>query len=199
MTKKSELEGLKKQATVCHLCELYKRGTQTVFGDGNPSAKVFLVGEQPGDQEDLQGKPFVGPAGKLLWSILHEAGFEAKDVYVTNAVKHFNWRASGKKRIHEKPKASHINACHVWLEAEVALVKPFIIVCLGVTAGRAVFGRPVTIRADGDKIVSTPLCEKTILTIHPSAILRMQDKEDRDQAREDMLTFFKRVKKLCSS
>src|SRR5690349_7433272 len=138
---KGTLEELRTDAKDCKACDLWKRGTQTVFGEGRPDAKLMLVGEQPGDQEDLEGKPFVGPAGKLLNAALEEAGIDRQKAYVTNAVKHFNWEPRGKRRIHQKPNSAQIAACRPWLNAEIERVKPEVIVCLGATAAQALLGK----------------------------------------------------------
>jgi len=135
------IPALQKAAKDCQACDLWKRGTQTVFGEGEAGTKVIFVGEQPGDREDLEGKPFVGPAGELLDKVLVEAGIERKKIYVTNAVKHFKWEPRGKRRIHKKPNAAEIAACRPWLDAEIAALRPKVVVCLGATAGQALLGR----------------------------------------------------------
>src|SRR6185312_13071032 len=174
MPEKRTLPSLREAATVCKGCDLWKSGTQTVFGEGNPHARVFMVGEQPGDKEDIQGRPFVGPAGAVLDRALEAAGIDRDDVYVTNAVKHFRFEVVGKRRIHQKPNTTQIVACRHWLLAELDLVDPATVVCLGVTAARAVFNKPVTIgrtrgrehEVDGRHVV---------VTVHPSALLRVSD------------------------
>ena len=163
------------EAAGCTRCDLYRRATQTVFGSGSPRASVLLVGEQPGDHEDLEGEPFVGPAGRLLDGVLAEAGIGADDVYVTNAVKHFKWEARGKRRIHKRPSAVEIQACHTWLESELALVQPAVVVCLGATAARAVLGRSVVIGSVRGAPLDGPDGIPVVVTIHPSAVLRTRD------------------------
>jgi DNA polymerase len=163
------------EAAGCTRCDLYRRATQTVFGSGSPQASVLLVGEQPGDHEDLEGEPFVGPAGRLLDGVLADAGIAASDVYVTNAVKHFKWEARGKRRIHKRPSAVEIQACHTWLESELALVGPSVVVCLGATAARAVLGRPVVIGSVRGAPLDGPDGIPVVVTVHPSAVLRARD------------------------
>src|SRR5574340_1833856 len=156
----------------CRGCDLYKRATQTVFGEGTRGARIVFVGEQPGDQEDLSGKPFVGPAGRLLDRALEEAGIDRADAYVTNVVKHFKWEPRGKRRIHKKPNAAEIFACRPWLDAEIALVKPRAIVCLAATAAQALLGRTFKVTAHRGKFVASPLAPLVLATVHPSSILR---------------------------
>jgi len=163
----------------CTACDLYKRGTQTVFGEGARSPKLMLVGEQPGDAEDLAGRPFVGPAGKLLDRALEEAGIDRDAVYVTNVVKHFKWEPRGKRRIHKKPNAAEIAACRPWLDTEIALVKPRAIVCLGATAAQALLGRQFRVTAHRGEFVPSPLAPLVLATVHPSSILRAPDDESR--------------------
>jgi uracil-DNA glycosylase len=163
----------------CTACELYKTGTQAVFGEGARSAEVMFVGEQPGDQEDKAGKPFVGPAGRLLDQALEDAGIDRAQVYVTNAVKHFKWVARGKRRIHQKPNWSEVAACRPWLEAELAVVEPRVLVCLGATAAQALLGRQFRVTKQRGVPVESDLAEHVLATIHPSAILR--DPETREQ------------------
>ncbi len=163
------------EAAACTRCDLYRRATQTVFGSGSARASVLLVGEQPGDHEDLEGEPFVGPAGRLLDGVLAEAGIPADDAYVTNAVKHFKWEARGKRRIHKRPSAVEIQACHTWLESELALVQPSVVVCLGATAARAVLGRPVVIGSVRGAPLDGPDGVPVVVTVHPSAVLRARD------------------------
>jgi uracil-DNA glycosylase family protein len=167
-------------ARECKACRLWERATQTVFGEGREGSDVMLIGEQPGDKEDLAGKPFVGPAGKLLDRALEEAGIDRKKVYVTNAVKHFKWEPRGKKRIHKKPAADEIAACRPWLEAEVAVVRPKVIVCLGATAAQALLGRDFRVSQQrGQFIAGMPLAPWMTATVHPSSILRAQDEDSR--------------------
>lgn len=171
---------LREAAQDCRGCELWQDATQTVFGDGPASAKLMLVGEQPGDKEDLAGEPFVGPAGRILAEALAAAGIDAQDVYVTNAVKHFRFEQRGKRRIHEKPQVAHITACHPWLESEIAAVRPRTIVCLGATAARAVLGRPVRIGQErGERRLVHG--RTVVVTVHPAAIVRVREHDARAQ------------------
>jgi uracil-DNA glycosylase len=173
------LEKLRRLAARCTACDLYKRGTQTVFGDGVPDARVVVVGEQPGHEEDLAGRPFVGPAGKLLDRALDAAGIDRGRVYVTNVVKHFKWEPRGKRRIHAKPNAGEIAACRPWLDAELELIKPDVVVCLGATAAQALLGRQFRVSKDRGRFVPSPLAKHVLATVHPSSILRAPDDETR--------------------
>lgn len=172
---------LRESAAGCTGCDLYKHATQTVFGEGRAHASLLFVGEQPGDQEDLAGKPFVGPAGKVLHKALAEAGIGRGDVYVTNAVKHFKWEPQGKRRKHKKPSAAEIAACRPWLEAETRLVKPRVVVCLGVTAAQSVFGKSMRLNEMRGRAWSTPLAATVFVTVHPSALLRHPDPAERER------------------
>ena len=163
----------------CTACHLYKRGTQTVFGEGPKRATLMLLGEQPGDQEDLAGKPFVGPAGKLLDRALEEAGIDRGAVYVTNTVKHFKWEPRGKRRIHQKPNSREIAACRPWLEAELRLVKPKLLVCLGSTAAQAIFGPAFRVTKQRGTVLESEFAPKVVATVHPSSLLRQPDEESR--------------------
>ena len=163
---------LVRAAEGCKGCELYKNATQTVFGEGDLAAGVVFVGEQPGDEEDLQGHPFVGPAGRLLDKALLEVGIDRRRIYVTNAVKHFKWKPQGKRRLHQKPKASEIAACDPWLRAELILTQPKILVCLGATAAQSLFGRDFRVTKMRGKWLESDVGARAIATIHPSAILR---------------------------
>ena len=174
------LPKLREAAAACTACDLYKTGTQTVFGEGTSNAEVMFVGEQPGDQEDLAGKPFVGPAGRLLDEALVDAGIDRTKVYVTNVVKHFKWQARGKRRIHQKPNWSEIAACRPWLEAELAVVEPRVLVCLGATAAQALLGRQFRVTRERGRPVESDLAAHVIATVHPSSILR-SDPETREQ------------------
>jgi uracil-DNA glycosylase len=172
------LPTLREAAQHCKGCDLWKRGTQTVFGEGRPGAEVMLVGEQPGNDEDLQGRPFVGPAGRILDKGLEAAGIDRDDVYVTNAVKHFKWEPRGKRRIHKKPNGMQIAACRPWFDEEVKAVRPKVIVCLGATAAQALLGPKFRVTQDRGRVISTgdlPI----IATVHPSSILRATDDESR--------------------
>ena len=163
----------------CQACELWRRGTQTVFGEGTKNAQLMFVGEQPGNDEDLSGHPFVGPAGKLLDRALADAGIDRSTVYVTNVVKHFKWEPRGKRRIHKKPRQSEIDACRPWIEDELAIVKPKALVCLGSTAAQALLGRDFRVTAQRGKPVASPLAPLVVATVHPSSILRAPDEETR--------------------
>jgi uracil-DNA glycosylase len=187
------LDELAQSAKGCKACDLWKLGTQTVFGEGTPSAKVMLVGEQPGNQEDLEGKPFVGPAGKLLDAALLDAGIDRKKVYVTNAVKHFKWEPRGKRRIHKKPNAAEIVACRPWLDGEIAALQPQVIVCLGATAAQALLGREFRVTQHRGEFVKSPLAPFVMATVHPSSILRAPDEETRH---EEMKRFIQDLKKI---
>ena len=162
-------------ARTCQACDLARRGTQTVFGEGARKAELMIVGEQPGNDEDLSGRPFVGPAGKLLDRALEDAGIDRAAVYVTNVVKHFKWKPRGKRRIHQRPNAAEIAACRPWLDAEIALVKPLAILCLGATAARALLGRPFKVTAHRGELIRSPFASIVIATVHPSSILRAPD------------------------
>ncbi len=177
----SSLASIRLAARDCKACDLWKNATQTVFGEGSAHARVMFVGEQPGDHEDLAGRPFVGPAGKLLDEALHEAGIKRAEVYVTNVVKHFKWSPAerGKRRIHKKPRYSEIHACRPWLNAELEAVKPEVLVCLGATAAQALLGRDFSVtRQRGQEVVSV-LAPHVMATVHPSSILRAPDAEAR--------------------
>ena len=176
------LETLRRRAAGCTACQLYKRATQTVFGEGPSRASMVLVGEQPGHEEDLAGRPFVGPAGRLLDRALAQAGLDRRQVYVTNAVKHFKWKAvpGGKRRIHERPNQAEVEACHPWFEQEVWLIRPEVLVCLGVTAASAVLRRRISIRASRRQELLSPQGIRTFVTLHPSAILRVPEPRDRE-------------------
>jgi uracil-DNA glycosylase family protein len=171
------LPKLRKAAAGCTACDLYKTGTQTVFGEGTKTAEVMFVGEQPGDQEDLEGRPFVGPAGKLLDRAMEEAGIDRSLAYVTNVVKHFKWVARGKRRIHQKPSWAEMTACRPWLDAEIAVVQPRVLVCLGATAAQALLGRQFRVTKQRGQLIDSPLAPNVLATIHPSAILRADDRD----------------------
>jgi uracil-DNA glycosylase len=171
------LPKLREAAADCKACPLWKTGTQTVFGEGAAKAEVMFVGEQPGDQEDKEGRPFVGPAGKLFDQALEEAGIDRSHVYVTNAVKHFRWTARGKRRIHQKPNWSEIAACRPWLDAELDVVKPRVLVALGATAAQALFGRQFRVTKERGRPLESELAPVAFATVHPSAILRSDDRE----------------------
>ena len=173
------LPALREAVQSCRGCDLYRNATQAVFGEGARDAEVLFVGEQPGDKEDLAGKPFVGPAGQLLDQALEEAGIDRSQTYVTNAVKHFKWQARGKRRIHQKPSWSEAAACRPWLEAELDVVRPSVIVCLGATAAQSLLGPDFRVTRHRGELLDSDLAEHVTATIHPSAILRRQDEESR--------------------
>jgi len=173
------LPAVRDAAKDCQACDLYKRGTQTVFGEGSPGVELMLVGEQPGDAEDLAGRPFVGPAGRLLDRALEEAGIDRTRVYVTNVVKHFKWEPRGKRRIHKKPNSAEIGACRPWLDVEIRLVRPRAIVCLGATAAQALLGRQFKVTAHRGEAIASPLAPIVMATVHPSSLLRAPDDETR--------------------
>jgi DNA polymerase len=186
LPERRSLSALRAAAADCKACPLWRCGTQTVFGTGGAKARVMLVGEQPGDREDREGKPFVGPAGDLLDKALAEAGIDRREVYVTNVVKHFKWEPRGKRRIHKKPNASEIRACKPWLEAELAAVKPDVLVLLGATAAQALLGSKFKVTQERGRFVASDLAEFVTATVHPSSILRAPD----DRARRDGFAHF---------
>jgi DNA polymerase len=188
------LEALREAAAHCRACDLYKTATQTVFGEGAAHAQVMFVGEQPGDREDIEGKPFVGPAGRVLDEALEEVGIERRHVYITNAVKHFKWKPQGKRRLHQKPNSAEINACRPWLDAEIALVKPQILVLLGATAAQALLGRDFRVSLQRGQFIERPGLPLTMATVHPSSILRAPDEETRDL---EMRAFVQDLKRLA--
>ncbi|HTT95411.1 MAG TPA: UdgX family uracil-DNA binding protein [Solirubrobacterales bacterium] len=176
------LRTLRQAALDCRGCALWKDATQTVFGAGPRKAKLMLVGEQPGDKEDLEGEPFVGPAGRVLGEALEAAGIARDDVYLTNAVKHFKWRPQGRRRLHQTPRAGEIEACRPWLDAELEAVRPAGLLALGATAGRALFGPKVRVGKDRGRLLDSPLAPFAALTLHPSAVLRLRDHAEREEA-----------------
>lgn len=194
--KSTSLKVLSAASHNCRGCDLYKSATQVVFGAGPKSARVMFVGEQPGDQEDRQGEPFVGPAGALLDKALADAGIPRDQVYVTNAVKHFKWEPRGKRRIHKKPRASEVKACRPWLEAELRSVKPAVVVCLGATAAQSMLGASFKLMQQRGQVVSSPAAGRVVATIHPSAVLRAIDSEGRTAAYEMLVADLKRVAKI---
>jgi len=189
---------LRDAAKDCRACDLWKNATQTVFGDGASTARVMLVGEQPGDQEDRKGHPFVGPAGKLLDQALEKAGIDRSRVYVTNVVKHFKWSAAerGKRRIHKKPRDSEIRACRPWLDAELAAVKPDVLVCLGASAAQALLGKDFRVTRQRGKFVPSSIAPHVIATVHPSSILRAQDADSRHRQMEALVDDLRQVARL---
>ena len=180
----ASLRVLRELAATCRNCPLWRNATQTVFGEGPARAAIMIVGEQPGDSEDLEGRPFVGPAGKLLDRALHDAGVEREEVWVTNAVKHFKWRPLGKKRLHQKPAAGEIAACRPWLEAELRRIAPEVLILLGATAAKSLLGPKVRVTVDRGVFGGTDLARLVIVTIHPSALLRIRESSEREQAYE---------------
>lgn len=181
LPRRRSIPELKKAAAGCRGCDLWKRATQTVFGEGAANASVTLIGEQPGDKEDLAGHPFVGPAGRILDHALAAAGIDKTEVFITNAVKHFNWQPDtrGKRRIHKKPRYSEIQACRLWLDAEIAAIRPQVIVCLGATAAQALLGREFSVTRARGQWISSSVAGNVMATVHPSSILRARDDESR--------------------
>jgi len=192
------LAAVGRAAATCRACELWKAATQTVFGEGSTKAQIMLVGEQPGDQEDRMGRPFVGPAGKLLDQALAEAGIERSKVYVTNVVKHFKWAPAerGKRRIYKKPRYSEIQACRPWLDAELERVKPDVLVCLGASAAQALLGKDFRVSRQRGQLLQSPLAPRVIATVHPSSILRAQDDESRHQQLESFVQDLRQVARV---
>lgn len=191
-----DLDALRRQAKRCRACPLWERATQTVFGAGPAAAEVVFVGEQPGDQEDRQGEPFVGPAGSLLREALGQAGIDESKVYFTNAVKHFKWKPQGKRRIHERPNREEILACRMWLEGELAAIKPRVVVALGATAATTLLGSSVRVTKDRGRMLPSSLAEFVTVTVHPSSILRAPDADAR---REALRQFVEDLKKIAST
>jgi uracil-DNA glycosylase len=192
------LSALREAAQSCRGCDLYRDATQTVFGEGSKRSEVMFVGEQPGDQEDLSGKPFVGPAGKLLDKAMADAGIDRTEAYVTNVVKHFKWQARGKRRIHQKPTWSEMTACRPWLDAELAAVKPDVLVCLGATAAQALLGRQFRVTRERGVPVASDLAPHVLATIHPSAILRADD-ADRESEYAAFVADLRKIPALIAS
>jgi uracil-DNA glycosylase len=189
------LPRLREAAAGCKACELWRTGTQTVFGEGKPGSQVMFVGEQPGDQEDKVGRPFVGPAGRLLDEAMAEAGIDRRLAYVTNVVKHFKWEARGKRRIHAKPSWAEVAACLPWLEAELAVVQPRVLVCLGAIAAQALLGRQFRVSRQRGELVESPLAPFVTATVHPSSILRARDAGAR---REELRLFVEDLRKVAA-
>jgi uracil-DNA glycosylase len=193
---KPTLPSLREAAHDCKACDLWKSGTQTVFGEGGRRARIIFVGEQPGHEEDLSGKPFVGPAGRLLDQALEEAGIDRNQTYVTNVVKHFKWEPRGKRRIHAKPNAAEIAACRPWLEAEISLIQPEVIVCLGATAAQALLGKQFRVSRQRGEFVKSSLAPRVMATVHPSSILRAPDDETRRVERQRFIDDLKKLKSI---
>jgi uracil-DNA glycosylase len=190
------LTALKQAAAGCRGCGLYRNATQTVFGEGLRRARVMLVGETPGHEEDLAGKPFVGPAGRLLDTALEAAGIDRSDAYVTNVVKHFKFKPRGKRRLHDKPNAQEIWSCTPWLEAEIDVVQPEVIVCLGATAAKALIGPGFRVSRQHGELMESPWARQVTATLHPSAVLRMPDPAAREQAMQEMIADLANVARL---
>jgi uracil-DNA glycosylase len=194
---KTTITRLRAEAADCRACDLWKRATQTVFGEGGGAKpRVMFVGEQPGDQEDIQGRPFVGPAGKFLDKALVEAGIDRKEVYVTNAVKHFKWEPRGKRRIHKKPNSLEIAACKPWIEAEIDVIRPDVIVCLGATAAQALLGRNFKVTTQRGMWIPSSLAPFVMATVHPSSLLRAPDEESRRRETQRFIDDLKIVRKI---
>src|SRR5437588_5013064 len=192
------LKQLREEARACQACPLWANATQTVFGAGEPHARVMLVGEQPGDEEDKKGLPFVGPAGRLLDRALEAAGVDREHLYVTNAVKHFKWQLRGKRLLHKTPAQREIDACHQWLEQEIATVKPQVLVALGATAAKAVIGKDFKVSISRGQFVESPLAPYVFPTLHPSALLRVQEDEDRELAFKQLVNDLSLIKKALA-
>jgi uracil-DNA glycosylase family protein len=195
---RSSLKAVEGEAKVCRRCPLWKRATQTVFGAGPRNAAIMFVGEQPGDVEDREGEPFVGPAGRLLRDSLEEAGIDDATVYLTNAVKHFKWRERGKRRIHERPNREEILACRMWLDSEIALVKPRVLVALGATAASLILPKSKVTRDRAQRFLS-PLAAIVTVTVHPSSILRAPDSESRAEARRQFVEDLRKIARMARS
>ena len=194
----ADLDTLRKAADGCRGCDLYRNATQTVFGEGPGHADVVLVGEQPGDKEDLAGEPFVGPAGKLLDRALEQAGIDRSQAYVTNIVKHFKWRPQGKRRLHQKPNAAEVAACKPWLEAEVGALSPRVVVCLGATAAQGLLGRQFRVTQQRGEVLTSPEGWLVTATVHPSSILRAQDQQAREAEFEGLVRDLRAVATLLA-
>src|SRR2546423_4841454 len=195
---RKSLKAFREAAADCKACDLWERGTQTVFGEGARRAEIVFVGDQPGNEEDLTGHPFVGPAGHLLDDALAEAGIDRTQTYVTNVVKHFKWEPRGKRRIHKKPNAGEINACRPWLEAEISLVKPKVIVCLRATAAQALLGPQFKVTKQRGQFIESTLAPYIMATVHPSSILRAPDDETRHDEKRKFIDDLKRVARVLS-
>jgi len=195
---RKSLKAFREAAAGCQGCDLWERGTQTVFGQGARQAQVVFVGEQPGNEEDLSGKPFIGPAGRLLDDALVEAAIDRSQTYVTNVVKHFKWEPRGKRRIHKKPNAGEIKACRPWLEAEISLVKPKVIVCLGATAAQALLGPQFRVSQQRGQFIESTLAPYIMATVHPSSILRAPDDETRHDEQRKFIDDLKKAARVLS-
>jgi DNA polymerase len=195
---KSPLDELREAARKCQDCPLWANATQTVFGAGDPHARVMLVGEQPGDEEDKKGLPFVGPAGRLLDRALEAAGVDRSHVYITNAVKHFKWELRGKRRLHKTPAQREIDACRQWLEGEIRAVKPQVIVALGATAAKAIIGPQFRVSIQRGRFVESPLAPHVLATLHPSALLRLKEEEEKEAAFAQLVKDLKLINKALA-
>jgi uracil-DNA glycosylase len=193
------LASLRKASSVCRGCPLYRNATQTVFGEGRREARVLLVGEQPGNDEDLQGRPFIGPAGRVLDEALAEAGIARADAYVTNVVKHFKWTPQGKRRLHKKPSAREVAACLPWLEKEIELIRPEVLVVLGATAAQALLGRTFKVTAQRGRLLKATLVPRALATVHPSSILRQRTGEDRRREMRRLIEDLEVVARLLAA
>lgn len=189
----ADIEALRQAAKGCRACDLYKLGTQTVFGEGSSKARIMMVGEQPGDKEDLAGRPFVGPAGQILNKALAEAGIDRNEVYVTNAVKHFKWVPQAGRRLHQKPNRREQIACRPWLDAEIARVQPEVLVLLGATAAQSLLGATFRLTQHRGQFLHSDLAKNVIATLHPSAVLRQPDEQSKKEAYEGLISDFKLV------
>jgi uracil-DNA glycosylase len=194
LVERKSLRSLKTAARGCRACHLWRRATQTVFGEGNTAADVMFIGEQPGNDEDLAGRPFVGPAGRIFSEALEQAGIDRGRTYVTNVVKHFKWEPRGKRRIHAKPNAAEVTACRPWLDSEIAVVRPHAIVCLGATAAKALLGPSFKVTVSRGNLVDSPLAPVVTATVHPSSILREPDPKARRDAMRAFVRDLKKVK-----
>jgi DNA polymerase len=183
----NSLEELRTESANCRACDLWRTGTQTVFGEGSQAAEVMMVGEQPGDREDIVGRPFVGPAGGVLGRALEQVGIDRDLVYLTNVVKHFKWRPRGKRRIHQKPNLEEVRACRRWFDAELEVVQPRVLVCLGATAAQALLGKQFRVTRERGRFVESPLAPRVTATVHPSSILRAGDDESRRLAMDEFV------------
>jgi uracil-DNA glycosylase len=191
---KRSLKRLREVAATCHACPLWRTGTQTVFGKGSPRARLMLIGEQPGDREDRAGEPFVGPAGEVLSEALRNAGIDRDEAYVTNVVKHFKWtQGRGKRRLHQRPNTEEIAACRPWLDAELEAVRPEVLVCLGATAAKALLGSKVRVTRDRGRFLESDIAPAVSVTVHPSSILRIDDDEERHEARAELVADLARI------
>jgi uracil-DNA glycosylase family protein len=198
LPKKHSLESLRKAVQNCHGCDLYRNATQGVMGEGPVRARILLIGEQPGNEEDLQGHPFVGPAGRLLDRALEEAGIPRSEVFVTNVVKHFKFEERGKRRIHKKPNAAEVNACQPWLEAEIAEIQPKVVVCLGATAAQALLGRNFRLTLNHGQFFEHPWASYVTAALHPSAILRAPDEDERHSQFRQLVDDLRSVAEILS-